>query len=99
MPMTRRRLSLTLFATGLAALSWTIAGCRNHQYARVIQPGEKEMIGSHKAGAETFRPLVEDATTKLLARNSQPEAFPASYNVETLPLPPKRICFIGVENH
>jgi hypothetical protein len=96
--MTSRRISITLLAASLAVLSWTIAGCRNHQYARVIQPGEKEMVGSHKAGAETFRPLVEDATAKLLARHSEAEALPASYNAESLPLPPKRICFIGVEN-
>jgi hypothetical protein len=41
---------------------------------------------------------VEDATAKLLARHSQPEAFPASYEAESLPAPVRRICFVGVEN-
>src|SRR5262245_57960965 len=42
-----------------------MAGCKSTQYARVIKPGEREMVGSHQAGQETFRPLVDEAVTKL----------------------------------
>ena len=29
-----------------------IVGCRGYQYARVIKPGERQMVGSHAAGQE-----------------------------------------------
>lgn len=101
MPVNRRQFNTGMFCRVLAAgllPCWLSGGCRNHQHARVVRPGEDEMIGSHKAGAETFRPLVEDATAKLLARHAQPQTLPASYHAESLPVPAKRICFIGVEN-
>jgi hypothetical protein len=82
----------TLF--GLAALG----GCRGHQYARVVKPGEREMVGSHKAGSETFRPLVEESVAKLLARHADPAAQLASFPGATPTPGPKRICFVGVEN-
>jgi hypothetical protein len=69
-------------------------GCRSRQTAQVLLPGEKDMVGSHTAGAETFKPLVEGAVARLLARHSTP-VQQASFNG-----PPQamRICFIGVEN-
>jgi hypothetical protein len=73
-------------------------GCREYQYARVVKPGEREMVGSHKAGSETFRPLVEESVAKLLARHADPAAQLASFP-GAVPAPgPKRVCFIGVEN-
>ena len=56
----------------VAGSAFTFPGCRGTQFARVIKPGEKEMIGSHQAGQETFRPLVDEAVTKLVARHPQP---------------------------
>jgi hypothetical protein len=73
-------------------------GCRSKQHARVIQPGEKEMVGSHQAGNETFRPLIEESVAKLLARSYEVPATLASYPNQPVVLAPKRICFIGVEN-
>jgi len=76
-----------------------LGGCRNHQYARVVKPGEREMVGSHQAGSETFRPLVEEAVARLLSR--QPDdavQMLASNPPQPLPSAPKRICFVGVEN-
>jgi hypothetical protein len=81
----------------IAALSWIWPGCRGTQYARVIKPGDKEMVGSHQAGQETFRPLVDEAVTGLVARHvPQPHVQPAGY--EVLPPPKMRVCFVGVEN-
>jgi hypothetical protein len=77
-----------------------VTGCKGKQYARVIGPGEKEMVGSHAAGQETFRPLIDEAVVKLLARH-EPEP-PAMQQVSTgpelLPPPRMRVCFVGVEN-
>lgn len=79
---------------GLAALN----GCRGQQYARVVKPGEREMVGSHQAGSETFAPLIDEAVAKLLARHSEPPMQMASYPGGQMPPGPKKICFIGVEN-
>lgn len=52
------------------------------------------MVGSHAAGAETFKPLVEQAVAELLARHCE-AAMPGPDG--TIP-PPLRICFVAVEN-
>lgn len=69
-------------------------GCRGRQTAQVLLPGEKSMVGSHTAGAETYKPLVEEAVGRLLGRHSTP-VEQASF---TGPPGPMRICFVGVEN-
>ncbi len=56
--------SLISFSSLLLGLCCVLAGCRGNQYARVIKPGDKEMIGSHTAGQETFGPLVDEAVGK-----------------------------------
>ena len=83
---------------GLLGLA-VLGGCRNHQYARVVKPGESEMVGSHKAGGETFKPLVDESVAKLLARHSEiPTQMVSSSPGEVVHPGPKHICFIGVEN-
>ena len=57
---------------GLLPAVAVASGCRATQFARVIQPGEDTMIGSHQAGQETFCPLVNEAVSKLLARHADP---------------------------
>src|SRR5437763_11930515 len=94
--LTRRRL-FSLVASGGAVAAATL-GCRGTQYARVIKPGDKEMIGSHQAGQETFRPLVDEAVTKLVARHPAPPFMQASLGPEPLPPPKMRVCFVCVEN-
>jgi len=83
----------------LAALIAPTAGCRGMQFARVIQPGDPRMIGSHQAGRETFCPLVEEAVGQLLGRHAPAPVVQASFDgTEDLPPPAKRICFVAVEN-
>jgi hypothetical protein len=53
------------------------------------------MVGTRTAGAETFKPLVETAVSELMARHCA-EVMPVGMN--TLPPPPKRVCFVCVEN-
>jgi hypothetical protein len=85
-------ISIAIVVVGVAA------GCRSKQHARVIQPGEKEMIGSHQAGTETFRPLIDQAVAKLLGRHCEMPTAMAAYSGEQVLPAPKRICFIGIEN-
>lgn len=78
-----------------AAGSALLAGCRGTQTAEVRDPTKPDMVGSHAAGTETFKPLVEQAIGALLARNSQPTIMPTGTAVSP---PQKRICFVAVEN-
>jgi Peptidoglycan-synthase activator LpoB len=95
-PMFASRYNTALLCSLLALA----AGCRSNQYARVIRPGDKEMIGSHQAGQETFRPLTEEAVAKLLARHCPAPAQiqTVSAGIEQLPPPKATVCFVGVEN-
>src|SRR5690348_14643546 len=90
----REFLCSALAAGGLAAF----AGCKGSQYARIIQPGQNQMVGSHAAGQETFKPLIDEAVGKLLARHEPESHVQVSTMGEVLPPPKMHICFVGVEN-
>ncbi len=98
--MFRRPSIVALLAGSVVVLPFLFAGsgCRSKQHARIVQPGERDMIGSHQAGTETFQPLIEEAVAKLLAHGYEVPASLASHSSEPLMLAPKRIAFIGVEN-
>lgn len=68
-------------------------GCRSHQFAHVLKNNQRDMVGSHEAGAETFNVLVDESVSKLLGRQSDECLDP-----ETGEPIRKRICFVGVEN-
>lgn len=76
------------FAGGTA-----LVGCRAQQVGEVMKDGKKDTVGSHAAGAETYKPLIDEALGKLLARQGaglQPASAPGPVR--------KRICFVGLEN-
>ena len=70
-------------------------GCRGKQFAQVMKSGDREMVGSHAAGGETYTPLVAEAVEKLLGRHA--DAIEQAQFEGGNP-PPLRICFVGVEN-
>jgi hypothetical protein len=84
-----------LILVGLILLG--TVGCRTNQTAQVMRPGDKQMVGSHNAGNETYAPLVDEAVGKLLARHQQPEDQPASLAQNAQP-GKFHVCFVGVEN-
>ena len=89
--MDRRRFLVLGSGFGLALASGL--GCRDTQVGRVMTDDKKDLSGSHAAGAETYKPLIDGALGKLLARQTsvvQTSAGPAPGV--------KRICFVGVEN-
>ncbi len=91
-----RRSFLARTAFGLLGPGTLIAtGCRGRQTAEVKQPWEPSAVGSHSAGAETFGPLVHQATSRLLGRHSQGIQPVGFAEQQTGPM---RICFVGVEN-
>ena len=67
------------------------AGCRGHQYGQVLKPDQKDMVGSHAAGAETFNPLVDQAVAELLGRHAggfQPAGYDPQKPPPTRPAEP-----------
>ena len=94
-PIMDRRKFLGLGFAMLASGTAGLAGCRGYQHARVLKDNDKDMVGSHQAGAETYQRLIDESVSKLLGRACDPaEIQPASMIVGEK----KRICFIGVEN-
>jgi hypothetical protein len=91
-----RRQFLRASLAALAPLA--AAGCRTNQFARVKKPGEGDMVGSHQAGAETFKPLVDEAVASLLAHHCQQPPVQQVSGTEPIAPGPQRICFVGVEN-
>lgn len=81
-------------AIGLTLMTCFI-GCRGHQFGHIINDDQQDLVGSHTAGASTFKPLIEESVGKLLARQ---QVISSSQPIPDA-LVPKRICFVGVENH
>ncbi|MFG0335722.1 MAG: penicillin-binding protein activator LpoB [Maioricimonas sp. JB049] len=73
-----------------------LAGCRNRQHAHVLSKTDEDMVGSHAAGAETWKPLIDEAVGRILGRQME-IILPAGHLEDALPVK-KRICFVGVEN-
>lgn len=72
-----------------------LAGCRGYQHAHVLKDDDKDLVGSHAAGAETYQRLIDESVAKLLGRACEPVAIQQAGMVIG---ERKKICFIGVEN-
>jgi len=84
--------------TAIAALllcGAVFIGCKGTQ-ARVMHRGEADMVGSNRAGAEVYNPMVHNAIGKLLARAAmepiQQVAYQGGQNAK------RKVCFISLEN-
>ena len=73
-----------------------LTGCRGTQHAHILAADDKDMVGSHEAGAETWGPLIDESVAKLLAR-SVDSVETVSY-VQSDGMPVRTVCFVGVEN-
>ncbi len=85
-----RRPSLTTLVPLVAVCM--LSACRSTPRAHVLRPDTPDLVGTTRAGAETYRPLIEEAVHKLLARQ-RPSVRTAATNTK-----PLRVCFVGVEN-
>lgn len=93
--MWRSGFVLPFFVT--AVLIVTAAGCRGKQHAHVLSGSDKDMVGSHTAGAETWKPLIDESVCKLLGRSAG-TVHQASHTISTTGAPIRTVCFVGVEN-
>lgn len=91
----------------IALLSPGFLGCA-HQYGHILAKQDKDLVGSHAAGAATWNPLVDEAVAKLLGR-CPPAIQPVAFQTPDAPIHPEAIgsalatgpasvCFIGIEN-
>lgn len=76
-----------LVFTMIFSVLLVFSACKT-QTGSVLRPGSKELVGSHKAGQEVYKPLVEESVGRLLGADQRQGTGPA----------PKKICFVGVEN-
>lgn len=81
-------------AAGSLSLITTI-GCSSRQHAAVLSDDQSDMVASHQAGVETWKPLINESVAKLLGRQHQEIQQVA---LEGNPTGRKAICFVGVEN-
>lgn len=91
--LSRRELLQQAAPLAAALLAVPLAGCRNVQHAKILGAKDADAVGSHTAGGETWKPLVQESVAKLLGR----EASVQQISHET-PQPRKKICFVGIEN-
>ncbi|WP_147866859.1 penicillin-binding protein activator LpoB [Stieleria maiorica] len=64
----------------IVAILTAAAGCAGRQYGHLLANDDKDLVGSHAAGAATWNPLVEESVAKLLSRcppTVQPVTFAA----------------------
>ena len=75
--MLRRRFLIQSAIVPTLAALLTATGCRGKQVAHILNEDDQDMVGSHTAGAETWKPLIEQSVGQLLARQCS-EIHPAS---------------------
>lgn len=80
---------------GLCAII-CLTGCRGKQHAHVLSNNDKDMVGSHEAGAETWKPLIDESVARLLGRACT-DVQTVSYT-DDAGTPVRTVCFVGVEN-
>lgn len=84
------------------------AGCAGRQYGHLLASDDKDLVGSHAAGAATWNPLVDQAVAQLLSRcppNVRPAGFAGPDGVvidqevvHSAFAGPSTVCFVGIEN-
>lgn len=94
--MLRRRFVSTLLC-GFSSITLLGQGCRGRQVAHVLKEDDQDMVGSHAAGAETWKPLVDTAVSQLLARQVSAIHTAAAVDGDAA-FGKKRILFAGVQN-
>jgi hypothetical protein len=89
------------FAIGLVTLSMLLAagaGCRGRQYAHVLNKDDEDMVGSHTAGAETWKPLIDESVGRLLAQSCAKIQLASHTKADAMGVIRRSVCFVGVEN-
>ena len=92
--MDRRRFFEWISVSLASSVVGFAVGCKGRQYAHVLNESDRDMVGSHTAGAETWEPLIQTSVTQLLGREEGSVKL-TSHTGEPCK---KRICFLQVDN-
>jgi peptidoglycan-synthase activator LpoB len=92
--MDRRQFLDGIGLLALSGMTGQVVGCRGRQVAHVLNETDKDMVGSHTAGAETWEPLIQSSVAQLLGRQMR-DVKTVSHDGQPIR---KRICFVGLEN-
>ncbi len=92
--MDRRRFFQNIGLSAAGLVLGVSTGCRGHQYGHVLKESDKDMVGSHTAGAETWEPLIQSSVSQLLGRETSSVQLTSH---DGMPCK-KRICFLNVDN-
>lgn len=93
----------------VVALLASLTGCAGKQYGHLLANNDKDLVGSHAAGAATWNLLVDETVAKLLSDcppHIQPVAFNGQIDVhisnpvvgQPLAGGSANVCFVGIEN-
>jgi hypothetical protein len=74
-----------------------LVGCIGTQ-ARLMHTNEINKVGSNRAGAEVYNPMVRDATGKLLAKAAMEPIRQVGYNTAPAFQGKRKVCFVSLEN-
>ncbi|WP_306796884.1 penicillin-binding protein activator LpoB [Rhodopirellula halodulae] len=80
--------SLARFGVGVGLTAIGTSGCASHRYGHLLASDDKDMVGSHEAGAATWNPLVDEAVAKILSRCPPPNesvVFPDQFAAKSTP--------------
>ena len=83
-------ITITLLCVAAASV-----GCKGTQ-ARLMHNNELDKVGSNRAGAEVYNPMVRQTTAKLLARAASQPIQQVSHH--TGGSAKRRVCFITLDN-
>ena len=91
------RLFLITVLTTLLFCGAAFIGCKGTQ-ARLMHNNELDKVGSNRAGAEVYNPIVREATGKLLAKAAVEPIQQVGYQTGSQVLAKRKVCFISLEN-
>ncbi|MDR0521450.1 MAG: penicillin-binding protein activator LpoB [Planctomycetaceae bacterium] len=87
----------TLFFFAALTAGVSFIGCKGTQ-ARLMSGSEADKVGSTRAGAEVYNPIVRESVGKLLKRAAAESIQQVGYQDPRVPLPKRKVCFVGLEN-
>ncbi|MDR3183119.1 MAG: penicillin-binding protein activator LpoB [Planctomycetaceae bacterium] len=92
----RYQIAASLFV--VLFVSFAAFGCKGTQ-ARLMHIGERDKVGSNRAGAEVYNPIVHSAVGKLLGRAAaEPIQQVTFQDGPQFPQGKRKVCFISLEN-
>ena len=79
-----RAARVRLIAACVLPMTMLVTGCASHRYGHILDGQDKDLVGSHAAGAATWNTLVDDSVARLLGSCPPPTSTAAFSAVSEL---------------